>query len=76
MEYPQGSLLGSRLFSLYVNDLPSAKTSSEACLFADDSTFHFIGTNKEEVTDALNETGRSDCYLVFQKQADHSRRKI
>ena len=39
---PQGSLLGPRLFSLYVNDLPSAIASSEVCLFADDSTFYFI----------------------------------
>ncbi len=55
---PQGSLLGPRLFSIYVNDLPSAITSSEVCLFADDSTFYFIGTNIEEVIDALNETGK------------------
>ena len=55
---PQGSLLGLRLFSLYVNDLPSAITSSEVHLFADDSTFYSIGTNIEEVIDALNETGK------------------
>ena len=50
-------MLGSRLFSLYVDDLPSAITSSEVCLFADDSRFYFIGTNIEEVIDALIETG-------------------
>ena len=50
-------MLGPRLFSLYDNDLPNAITSSEVCLFADDSTFYFIGTNIGEVTDALNETG-------------------
>ena len=53
---PQGSLLGPRLFSLYVNDLPSTIKSSEVCLFADDSTFYSIGSNIEEVIDALNET--------------------
>ena len=50
-------MLGPRLFSLYVNDLPSAITSNEVCLFADDSTFYFTGTNIEEVIDALNEMG-------------------
>ena len=55
---PQGSLLGPRLFSLYVNDLPSTIKSSEVCLFADDSTFYSIGSNIEEVIDALNETGK------------------
>ena len=50
-------MLGPRLFSLCVNNLPSAITSSEVCLFADDSTFYFNGTNIEEVIDALNETG-------------------
>ena len=55
---PRDSLLGPRLFSLYVNDLPSAITSSEVCLFADDSTFYFTGANIEEVIDTLKETGK------------------
>ena len=55
---PQSSQFGPRLFSLYVNDLPSTIKSSEVSLFADDSTFYSIGSNIEEVIDALNETGK------------------
>ena len=34
---PQGSMLGPVLFSLYVNDLPDAVTSSHVAMFADDT---------------------------------------
>ena len=34
---PQVSILGPVLFSLYVNDLPDAVTSSHVAIFADDT---------------------------------------
>ena len=35
---PQGSLLGPRLFSIYVNDFPDCITQGELHLYADDAT--------------------------------------
>ena len=38
---PQGSILGPPLFSIYVNDLPNAISSSYGNMFADDTKIHF-----------------------------------
>ena len=39
---PQGSILGPLLFSIYVNDLPNAMSTSDINMFADDTEFHKI----------------------------------
>ena len=51
---PQGSLLGPRLFSIYVNDFPDCITQGELHLYADDTTAFVIGDNPDDVIIQLN----------------------
>ena len=51
---PQGSLLGPRLFSYYINDLPSVINEGELIMYADDTTLFVVGNNVDMVIDSLN----------------------
>jgi hypothetical protein len=51
---PHGSLLGPRLYSIYVNDLPLAITDGTLQMYADDTTIYLIGTNIETIITSLN----------------------
>ena len=53
---PQGSLLGPRLFSFYVNDLPDQIKEGEIDMYADDTTLFYIGPSVDAVCDGLNRT--------------------
>lgn len=62
---PQGSILGPKLFSLYVNDFPDFITSGELYMFADDTTIFIVGDN----IDTMHNQGhashsRPSSYLV------------
>ena len=54
---PQGSLLGPRLFTIYINGLPDHINQGYVFLFADDTTFYYVGHDIEEVIDTLNNIG-------------------
>ena len=51
---PQGSLLGPRLYTIYVNDLPDAITLGNVLMYADDTTIYCIGKSFDEVCLKLN----------------------
>ena len=51
---PQGSLLGPKLYTILVNDLPEAITEGEVTLFADDTSIYCIGDNVDKIIDSLN----------------------
>ena len=51
---PQGSVLGPRLFLLYINDLPQ-NLSSDCRLFADDILLYNIRENHKILQNDLNE---------------------
>ena len=51
---PHGSLLGPRLFSIYVNNFPDCVSEGEVHLYADDATAYAIGDSVDEITLKLN----------------------
>ena len=52
---PHGSLLGRRLYTIYVNDLPDYIDSGDLYMYVDDTTVYCICQNADQVITALNE---------------------
>ena len=53
---PQGSLLGPRLFSIYVNDFAESISNGELHLYADDTTAFVIGNSVNYLTSYLKKS--------------------
>jgi retron-type reverse transcriptase len=51
---PQGSILGSLLFLIYINDLPNCLQHSTACMFTDDTNITVSGKSIKEAEVAVN----------------------
>lgn len=51
---PQGSLVGPRLFSIYVNDFLELLSQGEIHMYADDTTAFVIGDSTNDVVRKLN----------------------
>lgn len=61
---PQGSVLGPLLFSLFINDLPSALSSCSIHMFADDVQLHICSKNGD--LKSLGQLINSDLKNVLQ----------
>ena len=64
---PQGLLLGPRLFSFYVNDLPDQINEGEIDMYADKTTLFYIGSSVYAVCNGLNRI-LGDVYNMVEKQ--------
>ena len=53
---PQGSVLGSTLFTLFTNDLPATISEGDLYMYANDTSIYCIGENADVAVVALNNT--------------------
>lgn len=53
---PQGSLLGSYLFILYINEIVNVDASAKCVIYADDNSRFFEDYSGSEMSNRVNET--------------------
>ena len=51
---PQGSILGPKLFILYINDICNASTSLKFILFADDTNVFYSGVDIQTICECIS----------------------
>lgn len=64
----QGSLLGPRIFSIYLNNPPDCVSEGEVHLYADDTTAYVIGDSVDEVTLNFNQMSDEICTWCAQNR--------
>lgn len=65
---PQGAVLGTLLFLIYINDLEKMLRKSKLCMFADDALIYISGKNTDECIHILNvELKEVEKYLKMNK---------
>ena len=70
---PQGSLLGPRLFSIYVEDFPLCTSQGEIELYADDTTAYCAGNSIDEVHVSLEKMLKDiQCWCTRHKLTIHT----
>jgi glutamate racemase len=52
---PQGSILGTSLFILYINDICNVSPKLKFILFADDTNVFYSGKDIKEICDVISE---------------------
>lgn len=65
---PQGAVLGTLLFLIYINDMQKVLNKSKVCMFADDALVYICGKDADECVQNLNEEMKNfEKYLKMNK---------